>query len=80
MDVVKTRLQVKGGSDRYAGVRDCFSTILRDEGAGAFFKGAVPRMSTSAPLFGIALLAFEIQKEWIRSQGSADGKGGDVEQ
>lgn len=35
---------------------------------GALFKGAVPRMSVTAPLFGIALLAFEMQKRVIRGE------------
>jgi len=78
MDVVKTRLQVKGGSERYAGLVHCTRTILAEEGVGAFYKGAVPRMSTSAPLFGIALLAFELQKDYIRSQqGGGGGKQGE---
>ena len=75
-DVVKTRLQVAGARRRYpGGVRECFATMLREEGAGALFKGAGPRMAISAPLFGIALLAFELQKEYLAARGAPGGGG-----
>lgn len=61
-DVVKTRLQVAGST--YTGVRDAFSRILREEGAAALFKGVQPRMIVQAPLFGITLMAFDVQKKW----------------
>ena len=41
---------------------NCAKTTLKAEGPLAFYKGAIPRMATQGPLFGIALLAFEIQK------------------
>lgn len=41
---------------------------LLQEGPKALFKGAVPRMIVQAPLFGIALMAFEVQKSWIRKR------------
>ena len=66
MDVIKARLQVSGAAERYNGVVDCVKKVYAEEGMGAFFKGAVPRMSVSAPLFGIALLAFEMQKAYLR--------------
>lgn len=66
MDVVKTRLQVSGASERYNGVVDCIKKVHAAEGTGAFFKGAIPRMAVTAPLFGIALLAFEMQKAYLR--------------
>ena len=69
MDVVKTRLQEAGGAKRYKGIPDCFSKIWREEGIRAFFKGAVPRMCVVAPLFGIALVAFEKQKEYLLKTG-----------
>ena len=75
-DVVKTRLQVAGAWRRYpGGVRECFATMLREEGHGALFKGAGPRMAISAPLFGIALLAFELQKEYLATRGAPGGGG-----
>jgi solute carrier family 25 aspartate/glutamate transporter 12/13 len=69
MDVIKTRLQVSGASERYKGAVDCVKKVYAEEGAGAFFKGAVPRMSVSAPLFGICLLFFEMQKAYLLGSG-----------
>uniref|UniRef100_A0A7S1CAX8 Uncharacterized protein n=1 Tax=Bicosoecida sp. CB-2014 TaxID=1486930 RepID=A0A7S1CAX8_9STRA len=68
MDVVKTRIQAPGGRGKYKGAADCARQILRDEGIFAFYKGAVPRMLVQAPLFAVALLAFELQKNFMRAQ------------
>ena len=72
MDVVKTRLQVPGGSLRYKGMIDCWKKVHAEEGFAAFFKGAGPRMAVTAPLFGIALLCFELQKEYIINMRSKE--------
>lgn len=69
MDVVKTRLQEAGGGARYKGMLDCYGKIFQQEGVRAFFKGAVPRMCVVAPLFGISLVAFEKQKEYLLKTG-----------
>ncbi|XP_062403024.1 mitochondrial glutamate carrier 1 [Sardina pilchardus] len=61
VDVVKTRLQsLNRGSteDTYSGVSDCVSKILRNEGPGAFLKGAYCRALVIAPLFGIAQVVY----------------------
>ena len=69
-DVIKTRLQVVGGSERYSGIADCARKLLREEGAGAFAKGLVPRMCVQAPLFGLTLLSYEVLKGFYgRQQG-----------
>lgn len=65
-DVVKTRLQVVGST--YKGVGDAFSRIIREEGYQALFKGYQPRMIVQAPLFGITLGAFDIQKKYYLAQ------------
>jgi len=60
-DVVKTRLQLlnKGASDEtYSGIVDAFRKIYKNEGASAFFKGAMCRMIVIAPLFGIAQMVY----------------------
>lgn len=53
---------------RYSGFLDCAKTVIKEEGFGALYKGAINRMLVQAPLFGIALFAFELQKEMIRKQ------------
>jgi len=68
-DVVKTRLQLEGGAAKYKNVAVGFRTVLREEGAGALFKGAVPRMIVMGPLFAITLLSFEAQKNYMIRNG-----------
>ncbi len=65
-DVVKTRLQVAGSP--YKSIGDAFTRISREEGMIAFKKGLEPRMLVQAPLFGITLVAFELQKKWIAAK------------
>eukprot|EP00158_Paraphelidium_tribonemae_P001757 Partr_v1_DN24772_c0_g1_i1_m37543 putative solute carrier family 25 (aspartate glutamate carrier), member len=66
-DVIKTRLQVeqKTGVRAYNGIRDAFSTILREEGPRAFFKGGPARVFRSSPQFGVTLMCYELFKQWF---------------
>ncbi|XP_032895055.1 mitochondrial glutamate carrier 1 [Amblyraja radiata] len=60
-DVIKTRLQsLQRGlnEDTYSGVMDCIRKIWRNEGPGAFLKGAYCRALVIAPLFGIAQVVY----------------------
>jgi len=68
-DVIKTRLQVAGGKEKYISLANCFKTIVREEGFKPLFKGALPRACVVAPLFGISLMAFEMQKNYIMKNG-----------
>lgn len=60
-DVLKTRLQVetKQHETRYLGIRHCATTILKEEGFRAFFKGGLARVMRSSPQFGFTLLSYE---------------------
>lgn len=63
-DVVKTRLQSSSQpTPAYRGMVDCAGRIWRAEGPRAFFKGTVPRCLTMAPLFGIALMMYDLQQK-----------------
>ncbi|KAI9502332.1 mitochondrial aspartate-glutamate transporter agc1 [Coemansia sp. RSA 1358] len=63
-DVVKTRLQSSSQPvPPYRGVVDCATRIAGTEGPRAFFKGVVPRCLTMAPLFGIALMMYDLQQK-----------------
>eukprot|EP01087_Luapelamoeba_hula_P024076 TRINITY_DN9042_c3_g1_i1.p1 TRINITY_DN9042_c3_g1~~TRINITY_DN9042_c3_g1_i1.p1 ORF type:complete len:328 (-),score=54.57 TRINITY_DN9042_c3_g1_i1:31-987(-) len=71
-DVIKTRLQA--GTRNYGGLIDCVRKIYAEEGFAAFWKGAPQRMAVIAPLFGIALLAFEMQKWYLLSDSTSTAK------
>ncbi|KIM47475.1 hypothetical protein M413DRAFT_439135 [Hebeloma cylindrosporum] len=64
-DVIKTRLQVEArkGQTNYAGLRDAFVKIYREEGFRALFKGGPARVIRSSPQFGFTLLAYETLKD-----------------
>lgn len=64
-DVIKTRMQAKGGDKLYSGVADCARKVYTAEGAPAFFKGVVPRVLIISPLFGITMLIYEVQKYFM---------------
>ena len=59
-------MQVVGST--YTGIGNAFSRIVNEEGVAALFKGVQPRMTVQAPLFGITLGAFELQKRWMVAQ------------
>lgn len=68
IDVVKTRLQTlkrAEGEQHYAGIRDAFTRIWRDEGIKAFFKGAMCRVMVIAPLFGNVATKFAPEKDLL---------------
>ncbi|KAJ1955918.1 mitochondrial aspartate-glutamate transporter agc1 [Linderina pennispora] len=63
-DVIKTRLQSSSQpSPPYRGLVDTAVRIMQAEGPKAFFKGTVPRCMTMAPLFGIALMMYDLQQK-----------------
>lgn len=64
LDVVKTRLMTQSPG-QYAGIGSCLQSILKEEGAGALFAGAGPRMTSIA--FGGAIFfgAYETAKAVI---------------
>lgn len=61
-DVIKTRLQVvaRSGQTTYSGVIDATRKIYAEEGARAFWKGAVARVFRSSPQFAVTLVTYEI--------------------
>lgn len=69
-DVVKTRLQVKPLPNQivYDGIVDCYRKIIKTEGVTALFKGLVPRVTRSAPQFGVTLYFYEMFKQQINSR------------
>ena len=66
-DVIKTRLQVgvtnASNSTKRSGIIKCYKNIVKYEGYSSLFKGLIPRVSRSAPQFGITLYIYELFKE-----------------
>ena len=61
-DVIKTRLQVEArkGQTYSRGLVHCASTIWREEGLKAFYKGGPARILRSSPQFGFTLATYEV--------------------
>ncbi|PGH18949.1 hypothetical protein AJ80_04276 [Polytolypa hystricis UAMH7299] len=72
-DVIKTRLQVEArkGETKYTSLRHCASTIMKEEGFKAFFKGGPARIFRSSPQFGFTLAAYELLQNWLPMPGSS---------
>lgn len=68
-DVIKTRLQLAGGKEKYKNVGFALRTVVQQEGFSALFKGVLPRMAVVGPLFAITLLSFEGQKNYMIKNG-----------
>lgn len=71
-DVIKTRLQVEArkGETKYTSLRHCASTVYREEGFKAFFKGGPARILRSSPQFGFTLAGYEVLQKLLPMPGS----------
>ncbi|EAS33681.3 mitochondrial carrier protein [Coccidioides immitis RS] len=71
-DVIKTRLQVEArkGETKYTSLRHCATTILKEEGFTAFFKGGPARILRSSPQFGFTLAAYEVLQKLLPLPGA----------
>ncbi|KAF4626855.1 hypothetical protein G7Y89_g11300 [Cudoniella acicularis] len=71
-DVIKTRLQVEArkGESSYTSLRHCASTIYKEEGFKAFFKGGPARILRSSPQFGFTLAMYEVLQNLLPMPGS----------
>lgn len=71
-DVIKTRLQVEArkGQTSYRGLTHAATTIMKEEGFQAFFKGGPARVLRSSPQFGCTLAAYEFLKQIMPLPGT----------
>lgn len=71
-DVIKTRLQVEArkGETKYTSLRHCATTVWKEEGLKAFFKGGPARVLRSSPQFGFTLAAYEVLQKALPMPGS----------
>eukprot|EP01065_Artemidia_motanka_P013052 TRINITY_DN1719_c1_g4_i2.p2 TRINITY_DN1719_c1_g4~~TRINITY_DN1719_c1_g4_i2.p2 ORF type:complete len:312 (+),score=104.48 TRINITY_DN1719_c1_g4_i2:66-938(+) len=67
-DVVKTRMQAATKAET-GGMMAAASRVYTKEGIGAFFLGWKPRVYAIAPLFGVAIAVYDLQKRWLISMG-----------
>lgn len=77
LDVIKTRLMTQGASGAYKGVFDCCSKIIREEGAGAMFKGVQARVTWIGIGGSIFFTCLEGSRKVYLSALGVEQKGGD---
>ena len=65
VDVIKTRLQA-GDKGNMATVA---RKIIKTEGTSSLFLGLLPRVTAIAPLFGIAICVYDVQKRFLQKYG-----------
>lgn len=64
MEVLKTRMVLRS-SGQYAGVFDCFRTVIKDEGIRAFGRGYMPTVFGIFPYAGLELLFAETARGYL---------------
>ena len=65
-DIAKSRLQASTTeSNRWFRALPTMATVFREEGAGALFKGYMPRLYRLGPGGGIMLLAFDLVSSFL---------------
>ncbi|ODQ50750.1 mitochondrial carrier [Saitoella complicata NRRL Y-17804] len=71
-DVIKTRLQAESrkGQTHYRNIHHAATTIVREEGFKALFKGGPARILRSSPQFGCTLAAYEFLQRLLPMPGS----------
>ena len=77
MDTVKTRLVTQmryPDLAQYAGINDCFRTVLKEEGIGAFYRGLTPRLLSVVPMIGIQFGVYEFMKKFMTSRDASTNK------
>lgn len=59
LDVIKTRMQSIEARKAYSGVFNCTASIFKQEGLGAFWAGALPRLGRLSISGGIVFMMYE---------------------
>eukprot|EP01137_Pigoraptor_chileana_P016288 Opistho-2@73008 len=80
LDIVKKRMQVQGFEgarstfgrfEHYSGAYNCLSTIVRQEGVLALFKGGMPSVIKAAPASATTFVVYEmVKRAFLKSDGT----------
>ncbi|KAK2966488.1 hypothetical protein RJ640_019017 [Escallonia rubra] len=67
MDMVRGRLTVQGATSpqQYRGIAHALSTVYREEGARALYKGWLPSVIGVVPYVGLNFAVYESLKDWL---------------
>lgn len=62
LDIIKTRLQVQGSTNRYKGWRDAVGSIWKNDGFMGFWKGSLPRVVWYLPASAVTFTAWQVMR------------------
>ena len=64
MDVVRTRLVVKGGKEKYKNIVSCVRILYREEGLASFYRGILPAMAQMTPNAAVYYSVYNSLKQY----------------
>jgi solute carrier family 25 carnitine/acylcarnitine transporter 20/29 len=67
-DVIKSRIQT-APEGTYRGIVHCYQVMMKEEGAGALFKGMAPALARAFPANAACFLGVEFSKKFLASFG-----------
>lgn len=67
-DVIKSRIQT-APEGTYRGIAHCYQVMMKEEGAGALFKGMAPALARAFPANAACFLGVEFSKKFLASFG-----------
>lgn len=70
LDIIKTRLQVQGSTNRYNGWQDAVHSIWKNDGFMGFWKGSLPRVVWYLPACALTFMSWQAMRNVFIKQGS----------
>ena len=68
MDVVRTRLVVRGGTQKYKNIFSCVRILYKEEGLASFYRGILPAMAQMTPNAAVYYSVYNSLKQYRLTQ------------
>jgi len=68
MDVVRTRLVVRGGTQKYKNILSCIRILYKEEGLASFYRGILPAMAQMTPNAAVYYSVYNSLKQYRLTQ------------
>ena len=74
MDVVRTRLVVRGGTQKYKNILSCIRILYKEEGLASFYRGILPAMAQMTPNAAVYYSVYNSLKQYRLTQMKREGE------
>ena len=74
MDVVRTRLVVRGGTQKYKNILSCVRMLYKEEGLASFYRGILPAMAQMTPNAAVYYSVYNSLKQYRLTQMKREGE------